>query len=124
LSDVPGVKMAQFDDAGQSHHYAALEVAGHEGLDRDALLAALYAENIHARRYFWPGCHRSPPYSTRSSPPHLPVTDQLSARLLQLPTGTQLDPAEAHAIGSLIRFCMGNAGNVGTALAGSGALDV
>lgn len=123
LSDLPDVSMAQFDDAGQSHHYAVLEVAERDGFDRDSLLAVLYAENIHARRYFWPGCHRSPPYVSRPLPPHLPVTDQLSVRLLQLPTGMQLDPAQAHAIGSLIRFCMGNAGDVATALARSGALD-
>ena len=32
------------------------------GMDRDLLMKILHAENILARRYFYPGCHQMQPY--------------------------------------------------------------
>ena len=53
----------------------------------------LWAENIVARRYFYPACHRMEPY--RSMPRYrdlrLPATDAASSRVLCLPTGTAVD---------------------------------
>ena len=38
------------------------------GISRDELVQILQAENVLARRYFYPGCHRMEPY--RSYYPH------------------------------------------------------
>ena len=47
-----------------NHHYVVMEIdADIFGLDRDALVALLTAEGVWARRYFYPGGHRSPPHS-------------------------------------------------------------
>jgi dTDP-4-amino-4,6-dideoxygalactose transaminase len=59
------------------------------GLPRDALLQILKADRVNARRYFYPGCHRSFPYST-SLPQYLDrlaVTDALCQVVLQFPLG-------------------------------------
>ena len=60
------------------------------GISRDEIVMALHAENVLARRYFYPGCHRAEPY--RSDYPdagnHLPLTEQLTQRVMTLPTGT------------------------------------
>jgi dTDP-4-amino-4,6-dideoxygalactose transaminase len=63
------------------------------GIDRDSLLAILQAENVLARRYFWPGCHRMEPYRSlpRYAGLHLPATEQVLSRVLVLPTGTAIN---------------------------------
>ena len=68
----------------------------------------LWAENVMARRYFYPGCHRMEPY--RSHFPHagllLPVTAELSRRVLVLPTGTAVGAEEIGAICSVLRLAI------------------
>ena len=58
---------------------------------RDLVVEALWKENVLARKYFHPGCHRAAPYVGRGEPPMLPVTDDLCRRVLVLPTGTAVD---------------------------------
>ena len=63
LDGIPGVRMLRFDPAERnSYHYVVIEVDPDSGHDRDRIIAALHAENILARKYFWPGCHRMQPY--------------------------------------------------------------
>ena len=46
-----------------NYQYIVLEVDELEtGLTRDELVQVLIAENVLARRYFYPGCHRMEPY--------------------------------------------------------------
>ena len=53
----------------------------------------LWEENIIARRYFYPGCHRMEPYRSmrQLSGLDLAATDALASRVLCLPTGTAVD---------------------------------
>lgn len=104
LDGVPGMRL-HAPAAGErfTYHYTVLEIESTLPIDRDRMLALLLAENVYARRYFDPGCHRSEPYlSTAQS---LPVTERLSRTLLQLPTGWQLDAYDAEALGRLIAWC-------------------
>lgn len=75
-------------------------------ISRDQLVKILWAENILARRYFYPGCHRMEPY--RSYFPHagllLPETETLGKRVLVMPTGTAVDPEDISKICQIIRF--------------------
>lgn len=108
LAGVPGLRL-MVPEAGQafSHHYIVLEVLPEAPLDRDRLVSLLRAQNVYVRRYFRPGCHHSEPYRSRpGGPPVLPVTDRLSRSLLQLPSGLQLTPEEAHRIGRFIASCL------------------
>jgi dTDP-4-amino-4,6-dideoxygalactose transaminase len=95
-------------DRGESHnhHYVVLRVREPEaGIGRDALLDVLTAENVRARRYFFPGVHRMEPYR-RLFPDagrHLPVTERLTGELLCLPTGTAVGSADVAAVCGLIR---------------------
>ena len=75
------------------------------GLDRDELIDILHRHNIIARRYFYPGVHRSTPFA-QSHPEYLdrlPVTDTLSSCLLQLPTGALVKNEDVEHICQLIR---------------------
>jgi dTDP-4-amino-4,6-dideoxygalactose transaminase len=105
LEGVRGIEIYEQDSASGNGHYAVFTVAAEAGIDRDRLIDILEAENIRARRYFWPGCHRSAPYSHEATA-DLAMTERLLGSVFQLPTGMQLVPDDAFAIGSLIRLCV------------------
>ena len=104
LADVDGVELVPFDPAeANNFHFAIAELspAFVERLSRDDLVAALHAENVLARRYFSPGCHRVEPYATSATA--LPVTEDLSERIVALPTGTAVGADEISAIVGIVR---------------------
>jgi dTDP-4-amino-4,6-dideoxygalactose transaminase len=116
LKDIPGIKLRQYHD-GEKHNYQyiILEIAEAEaGLSRDELQKVLWAENILARRYFYPGCHRMEPY--RSYFPHahllLPVTEDVAKRVMVLPTGTSVSLDQIFIICSIIRTAVNYAPKV------------
>jgi dTDP-4-amino-4,6-dideoxygalactose transaminase len=79
-------------------------------LSRDELQQVLWAENVLARRYFHPGCHRMEPYRTLDpgAGKMLPVTEALSERVLCLPTGVATGSGEIGAIAAMIRLAVEN----------------
>lgn len=81
------------------------------GLTRDDLVAVLFAENVLARRYFYPGCHRSEPYRSKSpdASSQLPETEKLCRRVIALPTGTGVDEQAISRICGIIRTAVSNA---------------
>jgi len=107
LGDVPGLRMLEWDARERNnYHYVVLELdEDRAGIDRDTLLAVLQAENVLARRYFWPGCHRMEPY--RSLPRYvglnLPATEKVLSRVLVLPTGTATDGERIARICQIVR---------------------
>jgi dTDP-4-amino-4,6-dideoxygalactose transaminase len=78
------------------------------GVTRDEMITILHAENILARRYFYPGCHQMEPY--RSYFPHagllLPHTERLTQLVLCLPSGTAVDEDDIGMICSIIRTAL------------------
>jgi dTDP-4-amino-4,6-dideoxygalactose transaminase len=73
-------------------------------------MRARHAENVLARRYFYPACHRMEPY--RSLFPHagllLTRTERLTERVLSLPTGTAIGAEDAEVVAGLLRFLVEN----------------
>jgi len=93
LADVPGV-MPQAVVGGDRSTYKDYTVAVDEevlGIDRDHLMTALKADGIDTRRYFDPPVHRQQAYA-HLDPPALPVTEDVSARVLSLPMYGDLGP--------------------------------
>ena len=93
LSGIPGIRLLDYAPAERnSHHYIVIEVDDTFPISRDAIVAALHAENILARKYFWPGCHKMQPY--RDLFPHaglmLQNSHDVSQRIVVLPTGPTL----------------------------------
>jgi dTDP-4-amino-4,6-dideoxygalactose transaminase len=76
---------------------------------RDLLVDALWAENLLARKYFHPGCHRAAPYASRLPPPVLPVTEDLCRRIIVFPTGTAVQPDHIKQMAECIRFILEHA---------------
>jgi len=104
LEAIPGVDLIQYSQAEQSNYqYVVIEVdEGRAGLTRDQLHAILTAENVLARRYFYPGCHAMVPYCSRPLRASLPQTERLTGRTLSLPTGTGVDVNDIRVICQLI----------------------
>jgi dTDP-4-amino-4,6-dideoxygalactose transaminase len=120
LAGLPGISLLSFARSERGNfHYAVIEVdEGEAGLSRDQLLKVLHAEQVLARRYFWPGCHRMEPY--RSHFPHagllLPHTEEVARRVLVLPTGTAVGPEEIAGVCGIIRRALEQAVAVSLAL--------
>ncbi|MGD9612210.1 MAG: DegT/DnrJ/EryC1/StrS family aminotransferase [Kiritimatiellia bacterium] len=79
---------------------------------RDLLVDVLWAENVLARKYFHPGCHRAAPYAARAPVPVLPVTDDLCRRVVVFPTGTAVAPDQIRQIADTVRFVLEHADDV------------
>jgi len=116
LAGIPGIRPLVYDECeDNTYHYIVLEVdEAQAGLSRDQLLQILCAENVMARRYFHPGCHRAEPY--RSDPRYadvtMPVTDELSQRVLALPSGSAVGTDKADAICHLIHLAVAGSAQV------------
>ena len=82
------------------NQYVVLRVAADAPVPRDELLAELRANNILARRYFWPGCHRMEPYRTLQpkAGESLPNTERVADEVIVLPTGTAVSVADVELI--------------------------
>jgi dTDP-4-amino-4,6-dideoxygalactose transaminase len=106
LTGVPGIHLLEYDESErQNYQYVVIEVDGDGPGARDRLVEALQAENVLARRYFWPGCHRMQPYADLfpQAGRLLPVTEAVADRVVVLPTGTAVTPDDIDIVTSLIR---------------------
>jgi dTDP-4-amino-4,6-dideoxygalactose transaminase len=110
LADLTGIRLFPHNEMERGNYqYVILEIdEAATGLSRDHLIQVLHAENILARRYFYPGCHRMEPY--RSYFPHagllLPETEKITERVLSLPTGTAVGLEEVSAVCQIIRLSL------------------
>lgn len=105
LSGLPGISVLDYEPGERnSHHYIVLEADERCGATRDSIIAALQAENILARKYFWPGCHKMKPY--RDLFPHvgllLPETVALAEKIIVLPSGASINPAHIGLVSDVI----------------------
>ena len=120
LETVPGVNLLSYDDAERkNYHYIVGEIdETHTGLTASEIVRVLFAENVLARRYFSPGCHRMEPY--RSFFPHaglmLPQTERLCKRVIVLPNGNSVDEDVISRICNIIRLATANPDVVRAAL--------
>jgi dTDP-4-amino-4,6-dideoxygalactose transaminase len=120
LAGLPGITLLPPEEGERcNHQYVILEIAaGDCPISRDDLLDLLWTENVLARRYFYPGCHRMEPY--RSHFPHagmlLPNTELVASRVLVMPTGETIGAAEIATICEIIRLGVEHAGEVGRRL--------
>jgi len=117
LRDVGGLRVLSYDETDRCNfQYIALELEEEltRIVSRDELWRILNAENIIARRYFYPGCHRMEPYLTQfpDAGKNLPVTESFAERVLCLPTGTAVQENDIDLICQVLQLVADNAGEV------------
>lgn len=107
LTDVPGISVITYDPAERNNYqYIVMEVDPEVcPCSRDDVVKTLHAENILARKYFWPGCHKMEPY--RSLQPNagllLSETERIAARVIVLPTGQAVAEETVSRVCEIIR---------------------
>ena len=105
LAGVDGLRLIAYDEADTpNYQYVVIELESPAAGSRDAMVAALHAENILARKYFWPGCHRMKPY--RDLYPHasllLPDTIKVASQAVVLPTGITLTAEDIETVARIV----------------------
>lgn len=112
LSGLEGVKLQTYDESERcNYQYVVLEIDERKTIvTRDQLMDILHEENVLARRYFYPGCHRMEPYRSIYPDAHLflPETERVAAQVLTLPTGQAVTPEIAHSVCDIIRTVLRN----------------
>lgn len=108
LTGIRGLRLLMYDEKeSNNYHYIVLEIdEAVTGLTRDQLVEVLKAENILARRYFYPGCHNMEPYRSYFplSSLWLQETEKMAKRVLVLPTGAAVDAATIQKISEIVRL--------------------
>ena len=107
LRSVAGVSVIAYDpEEKNNYQYVVIEVDPDVcPRNRDEIVEALHAENVIARKYFWPGCHRMEPYRTTQSDTwkQLPETERVAARVIVLPTGQTVDEVTVRRVCEIIK---------------------
>jgi dTDP-4-amino-4,6-dideoxygalactose transaminase len=98
------ISIIPYDEAEENNYqYVVIEIEGGVEL-RDSIVGGLHAENILARKYFWPGCHRMKPY--RDLFPHaglvLQESERVASRAIVLPTGTSVSIDDVKIIADIV----------------------
>ncbi len=102
LAGLQGIRVIEYDTRERNNfQYMVIEVDESTcPVSRDALVAHLHGQNIIARKYFWPGCHRMEPY--KSLQPNadllLSQTNLTAARVIVLPTGQAVGEDEVRRV--------------------------
>jgi len=128
LDGIDGVNFLQYDENQRNNYQYVVITLDDEltGISRDQMIRILWAENIMARRYFYPGCHRMEPY--RSYYPHaglvLPETNVLTDCVLQLPTGTNIGVEQIELICKIFKIAMLHSVEIRCLLDGRVAVDL
>ncbi len=116
LGGVPGLTLIGYDARERNNYqYVVVEIDEQiTGISRDELVSILHCENILARRYFYPGCHRMEPYRTLNpfAGDNLPHTERISQQVMVLPTGEAVSPADIQQICAIIKLVLANAGTI------------
>jgi len=107
LAKIPGLHLVKPTGVSFSNYqYLVCTMDEREfGLSRDLLIDLLKAENVVARRYFYPGVHRSVPYM-QELPQYLnrlPNTDKLCSTCIQFPIGALVDAQGVERICDILK---------------------
>lgn len=121
FAHIPGLRLVEPANVSKTNHqYVVVEVNEDAfGVSRDQLARALKAENVIARRYFYPGAHRCLPWVERNSGGvALPNTESLCTRIMQFPIGALVSDDDVARIGELLQKISNSAPAVRKALEG------
>ena len=107
LAGLPGLRLVEYDARERCNfQYAILEIdPARAGLSRDTLQAVLAAENVIARKYFYPACHQAEVFRTSMTAreTQLPHAEALAVCCLSLPTGAGASVGDVEVICDVIR---------------------
>jgi dTDP-4-amino-4,6-dideoxygalactose transaminase len=121
LADIPGISLLplETEDNNNYQYIVTLVDESVTQISRDDLLKVLRAENILAKRYFYPGCHQMTPNASGMPDRHdLPVTESLIRTVLVLPGGASIDVKEVTGVCETLRLAAKHGAELREALIG------
>ncbi len=105
-----GLSVIEYDPVERNNYqYVVVEVNSDVcPRSRDDIVRALHAQNIMARKYFWPACHRMEPYVSmyRDACLGLTNTESVAAKVFVLPTGQSVGENDIRRICAVVRDCL------------------
>jgi dTDP-4-amino-4,6-dideoxygalactose transaminase len=117
FAGIPGLSWVAYpDDERSNYEFALLEVDPSWPLDRDAIVDVMLCENARGRPYYSPPLHRSVHCPAFVEPPHLPVTEELARRFIQMPVGELVSLDDIAALAELFGFLHRHASGIGALL--------
>jgi dTDP-4-amino-4,6-dideoxygalactose transaminase len=122
LAGVPGIapQAVDPDDLSTYKDYTVVVDETRFGLGRDGLAAALKAEGIDTRPYFWPPVHRQQAYADVAGT-GLPRTDWVSSRVVSLPLWRDMPEGSVERITDVVANIHAHAGEIAAATGAAGA---
>jgi dTDP-4-amino-4,6-dideoxygalactose transaminase len=112
LRSVAGVSVIRYEPTEKNNYqYVVIEVDPDVcPRNRDEIVEALHAENVIARKYFWPGCHCMEPYRTTQPDvwKRLSETERVAARVIVLPTGQTVEEETVRRVCRIIKAAVEN----------------
>ena len=116
LERIPGLSLLRFDEEQRNNYqYVVVEIDEEvTQVSRDQIMEILWAENVLARRYFYPGCHRMEPYRSLfpDAGSRLPETEKLVQRVLVMPTGTAVSREDISKLCDIVETVVRNGAEV------------
>lgn len=115
---LPHLRMLDYAPQEENNHqYAVFKVLPSSPLGRDEIVRVLHAENVLARKYFYPGCHRMEPYaSLNPAPGPFPGAEAAAASVLVMPAAGGVSEDEVRAVCGLLRLAFARPDSVREAL--------
>jgi dTDP-4-amino-4,6-dideoxygalactose transaminase len=112
LANVRGIRLLEFDERNRAgFKNIVVELKDDWPLTRAHTISVLNAEGILARAYYAPPLHRKVTAS-ECIPAHLPLTDQLAERFLNLPCGHFVSLDDIQFIVETLAFIAANAARI------------
>lgn len=105
FAGIDGIELLRYDAGDDpNYQYVVIEIDERFPASRDEVVAALHAENILARKYFWPGCHRMQPYRDLYPIAGLVLdnTARVAGRVVVLPGGGAVPDGVPAMVGKLL----------------------
>jgi dTDP-4-amino-4,6-dideoxygalactose transaminase len=113
MKEIPGIRLLPYSEKERTNYQYIVLILDEEvaGIRRDKLIEVLQKENVIARRYFYPGCHRMEPYCSQQPQAGLalPETEKLVRQIVVLPTGTDINPESISEIADILRCAVAHA---------------
>ncbi len=119
LAGLPGVRLLEFDEHFRTgYKNIVVELTDDWPLTRARTISVLNAEGILARAHYAPPLHRKA-MAHEYVPAHLPLTDQLAEKFLNLPCGHFVSLDDIQKIVGVLAFISANAGRIAERLTGT-----
>jgi dTDP-4-amino-4,6-dideoxygalactose transaminase len=104
----PGLEVLEPGSGMESnYHYVVARIDESAfGASRDRIVDALWSHGVRARRYFYPGVSKAPPYQWTQNAP-VPVSQRLCQTLIIFPTGPSVTEEDVELIASVLLGLVG-----------------